>query len=391
MKRGLAVVLIVLMALLLCPDTGRTETAEACPLSVELILPTDNIGTDGYHIAGTPDETVALQAILRNLTGHTITLNFSALNAYTGPEGIFYECPSGVDSDICSLTDESAGLAQYMSMVDTIPLIAGMSAVLTVTVTIPERDAGTLLGGFRVTVGDGEEPVQTIDTAIRIDLPEEEASSVAAGGIEITDQGICIPVVNRTAAVAKNVYAVYEVRDGLGVVTLWGSVSLPEMAPLTTYTIRCPFDSYAGAAGPYSLNVRINADGQEADRVQFPAAVSENEPEAEVLQEISQPSATESEQPVPTGGREPDTAAEGRKEAGPRVTPAVQPLQPAQAAAAAAMVAETDGNLKGFARFVVCAIVAAFVVVLIQKREQTRKKGKHERQPQWFKKGRHAA
>jgi hypothetical protein len=350
------------------------DQSEACPLSVEPMLPADNIGTDGFHIKAEPGQTLKLQAVLNNLTGHPIDLSFSALNAYSGPDGIFYESPDQVDSGTYALADSRGALAQYISMADKVMLIASMSAVLTVTVTVPDMDEGALLGGFRVTV-DG----QQIDTPIRIDLPGEAQPLVIAGGLTITGESVMIPIINQSAAIAENVSAAYSLRNKSGSAVMEGDLRLPEMAPLTEYHIRQPVENPVWTDGPYTLSVRINTDGQtgsftrmftvgEGNRIEFVTRHATTPVET-----AAQPETVESA----TASSQPETE--------PVIATTVQPAQEGTLAVSGSAISRS--TVSG----VVLGIPAVFAGVILWLAVNNRRKGKHER-PGWREaKGRHAA
>ena len=374
MKRGLAVLLIFVMILLLCPDTGRTDESTAGPLSFDPILPSDNIGGQGYHIEGQPGETVALQAKLSNLTNHTIQLAFVALNAYSSPEGIFYQSPDQIDPQTVALADGRGGLAQYINMADTVLLVAGMSAILTVKVTIPEMDTGVLLGGFRVMVTEAaqDEPCQSIDTTIQIDLPSAVEPSVVAGGMGLTDQFVSIPVVNQTAAIVQNVSAAYEIRDEHGAIVLEGGIVLPEMAPLSEYHILQSAENQPWEDGPYTLNMQINTDGQKVDFSQTFTVGEGNAPEFGVLQEIKPAVTAANPQETESAG-----VAESPQETGLAV--AAANLQTHEEA----LAAPDDGLNHTVVSCFVFGIPAVFMCIIVWMYHKNRKRGKHERPSRW--------
>jgi hypothetical protein len=352
------------------------DQSEACPLSVEPMLAADNIGTDGFHIKAEPGQTLKLQAVLNNLTGHTIDLTFTALNAYSGPDGIFYESPDQVDSGTFALADSRGALAQYVSMADKVMLIASMSAVLTVTVTVPDMDEGALLGGFRVTV-DG----QQIDTPIRIDLPGNAQPLVIAGGLTITGESVMIPIINQSAAIAENVSAAYSLRNKSGSAVMEGDLRLPEMAPLTEYHIQQPVENPVWTDGPYTLSVRINTDGQTGSFTRMFTVGEGNR-----IEFVTRHAATPAETAV-----QPETVETQSTAAS--IQPETEPVAAATNGPAHAEAFTVSGSAisRSTVSGVVLGIPAVFAGVILWLAVNNRRKGKHER-PGWREaKGRHAA
>ncbi len=373
MKRGIVVLLLALVALLCCPDFSRAAASEACPLSVEPILPEENIGSDGWHIAAGAGDTVTLQAVLHNLTGNTLRLDLAALNAYSGADGIFYETPDKVNTQAFALADESAGLAQYVTMEDSVLLIAGMSAMLTIRIDLPDTDTGVLLGGIRVSAEGW-----TIDTAVQIDLPLQAAPTVTAGDITVDGEWISIPVVNASAAIVQSVSAAYEIRDAARSIVAEGTITLPEMAPQTEYRILHPSGSETWESSPYTLNIRLDANGQEEDVIQTFAMGEADRMEVRDRKEITEapekpqagPDAEQSaQQPVSTAAQD----------EGETVPPAAD--EPVWHVAELPIGGPGQAAVYG----VVLGIPVIFVGVILWVRDKNRRHGKHERPPRlWF-------
>ena len=307
--------------------------------------------------------------MLSNLTGHTLQIHIMALNAYSGPEGIFYQSPLEVDTRSYGFADARGAMAQYIDTADTILLVAGMSAILSVNVTVPDLDEGVLLGGIRITAEDGtrEDLVQSIDTAFEIDLPSEAEPSVVAGDLEVAEHSIIIPVVNQSAAIAENVSAAYQIQDETGAVVLEGNIALPEMAPLTEYRVVHPCESWE--MGAYTLHMQVSM----ATDFTLPftvgaggASVSEEpaqatEPAAEVSPETQQ-AEPETEQPAEQETQPPSPSAQAEPmEENPATSDAAVPIH------------------KVFIGFIVFGIPAVFVyivlrIAILQKRKRGRPK-----------------
>jgi hypothetical protein len=328
------------------------------------MLPANNIGTDGFHIEAEPGQTLKLQAVLSNLTGHTIDLTFTALNAYSGSDGIFYESPDLVDSGTYALADSRGALAQYISMADKVMLIASMSAVLTVTVTVPDMDAGALLGGFRVTV-DGMQ----IDTPIRIDLPGEAQPLVIAGSIAISGGSAMIPIINQSAAVAENVSAAYSLRNKGGSAVMEGDIRLPEMAPLTEYHILQPVENPAWTDGPYTLSVRISTDGQTGNFTRM-FTVGEGNKIEFVTRHAATPAGTTVQ---PETAETQSAAASSQPETEPVAVATNQPIREGALAVSGSVMSR--GAISG----VVFGIPIIFAGAILWVAVNNRKRGKHER------------
>jgi hypothetical protein len=366
-KRGLAVFLACLSVIILFAGNRYAQADDGALFSVLPILPPGNIGGEEYHVKAEPGEAITLQAMLSNHTARTLEIDITALNAYSGPEGIFYQSPGEVDSDTYAIADSRAGLARYIDAVDTILLVAGMSAVLSVEVTVPEMGAGTVLGGIRVAAKDRmrEAPVRSVDLTIRIDLPDAAEPSVVLGDLIIEGSTVRIPVVNRSAAIARGVSAAYEIRDEHGKAVLKGMIALPEMAPMSEYRKTLPSKSLKD--GAYTLHMQVSTA---ADFV-LPFTVGDApEPPPQETQpppQETQPPPQETQQPVKQETEQPRQTAEAE--------PA--PDNPATSHASTPM-----GRV--IVCFVVFGIPAAFAGIVIwmavrQKRAKPR--GRHRARP----------
>jgi hypothetical protein len=172
MKKVLAAAVSVLILSFCFAGIGFASNGRL-PFAVQIVTPENNIGDAGYyHIPGRPGETIALQAALSNLTSEPLEIRAVPLNAYSGPDGIFYQSPSEVDSRLYSLADEDYGVSRYIQCADTFTLSAGESKTVDIVVTVPDVDAGTLLGSICFVVFTGTQQVEGAEgnnSAILID------------------------------------------------------------------------------------------------------------------------------------------------------------------------------------------------------------------------------
>ncbi len=280
MKRALVLLLTALVLMVIIyPVTSYAEET-GYPFAVEILLPENNIGQMGYyHVPGIPGETIVLQAKIDNLTDEALEISVIPLNAYSGLDGISYQSPVNVDSEVFALADDRYGLAPYIDTAAALNMVPNESKTINIAVHVPDIDAGTLLGGIRFAVFAGTQEVQNaevdsstilideylaVDTAIQIDLPGTAEPSVTAGTPSLYDKGICIPIVNEAALIQEDVSATYQIKDVKDAVLIEGSAVLPKMAPVTAAHIFAPWDA-AWGKGTYTLLMQINADDQTFD------------------------------------------------------------------------------------------------------------------------------
>lgn len=379
MRRTLVLLLVFLVVVLTCPYSGQAETDKGPAFAMELIPPANQIGYEGYHVIGRSGAIISLKARLTNLTNGLLDIYIVPLNAYSGPEGIFYQSPGEVDSQTYALADEKYGLAQCIDVADKITLMPKQTTAANIYVRIPLMKAGTLLGSIRfIAYKDGQQPdnemsggYQKADAVIQIDLPVEAQSSVVVGVPETDGQMISIPVTNESAAITKNVSGAVEIRNEAGSVVLKGEVTLPEMAPMTEYHILQRIENQMWKDGPYTLNVQIDTDGQKSVFIQTFSAGEENQLQFGVMQEIKPAETVAGQQKEESG------VAANPQGTGLVVAVANQQTQEEQFAES------HDALYHTVVSCVVFGIPAVFVCMIVWMYAKNRKRGKHERPGRW--------
>jgi hypothetical protein len=280
MKQALALLFAFLLAIVILPVSGNADGYEGSPFTVEIILPDNNIGSVGYyHVPGEPGERITLKAKLINLTDEPLKIKAMPLDAYSGPEGIFYQSPDEVDSNTYSLVDEKYGVAQYITTADLVTLQPKQSEEVEIYIAVPDINRGTLLGSIRFVVFTGTQEVQiegqnnssilidkykAIDTAIQIDLPEEDQTSIKVGEPDFiensTDLGVTI--LNEAAIIEENIYGTYQIKDKRNNVIYEGSIDAFKMAPMTKFKYLIPWGDKPFEPGTYTLYIEMNANGR---------------------------------------------------------------------------------------------------------------------------------
>ncbi len=239
---------------------------------MEIIPPSNAVGDEGYHVLGRPGAVIPLKVRLTNLKDETLEIYTAALNAYSGPNGMFYQSPGEVDAQTVALVDEQFGLAECLDVADTVMLIAKQSTIVNFYVEVPLMKAGMLLGSIRFTAyKDGQKPDaetnehQTADAVIRVNLPVEAQPSVTVGVPTTDGAALRIPIANNAAAIANTVSCIYEIQSEAGSVLLEGEAVLPQMAPMTEYRVSQPLKDGPLADGVYTVHSHMSVDGQASD------------------------------------------------------------------------------------------------------------------------------
>jgi hypothetical protein len=199
------------------------------------------------------------------------------MNAYSGPDGIFYQSPEEVNGLLYSLVSEAYGLAQYVSVADSFTLQPGQTETARIKINVPQIDKGTLLGSIRFMFFAGTQEMQkdnrgailldkyqAVDTAIQIDLTEKAEPSVTAGTPALTEDGadLLVPLSNNSALIEQDVSMKYEIRDSRGATVFHGEESSSKMAPMSLFKILIPLKSTTLLGGDYTLHATIVNNGQ---------------------------------------------------------------------------------------------------------------------------------
>lgn len=283
MKRALVLLFVSLAVFSYAPTRSNASGSQGYLFSVKVIPSVKQIGNVGYyHIPGEPGEEITLQAQLTNNTSHSFEVKVVPMNAYSSQDGIFYQSPLEVNSQIYSLIDEEYGLAQYISKTNPIVLQPNQTVVVPFSIAVPELISGTLLGSIRFIAFAGTQEVQkadvqnknaqmlidkyqAIDTAIQIDLPRTIQPSISVGNANFNgDQiGISVAITNQSAIIQENIAGSYEIRDSGNNVLFDGVIKTFKMAPMAEFQYPLSWQHKTLAAGAYSLSLNLSVNAED--------------------------------------------------------------------------------------------------------------------------------
>jgi hypothetical protein len=278
MRRLFLIPLAFFMAVMSFPVCSRAAESHGLPFRVDIVEPEGQIGDAGYyHVSAVPGETIQLQASVTNITDRTLEINAVAMNAYSSADGIFYLSPSEVDSQLYGLTDKKYGLAQYMTHAASITLAPGQTQTVDIGVDVPDIDTGTLLGSMRFVTfagtydiaGDDSSQLlidkyQAIDTAIQIDLPKRQASSLSVEDPLFRGEtfSLGVKISQLSATIQDGISGAYQVVSEDNAVLFSGDIDAFKMAPMTWLQYIIPWGAKAVEEGAYTLRVTLSHDGE---------------------------------------------------------------------------------------------------------------------------------
>ena len=283
MKRVLTLLFVLLVVLSFYPTCCYAAESQGFPFAVEMISPTNQIGTVGYyHVPGEPGEQITLMAKLTNLTSQSLEIKVVSLNAYSSQDGIFYQSPLEVNLQVYALVDGKYGIAQYMTGMDPTTLLPNQTEVVSFSVAVPYLNIGSLLGGIRFVVFEGTQALQiadkqngnaqilldkyqAIDTAIQIDLPQKVKSSIAVGDPTFYADKIDVSmwIINQAAIIQENISGTYEIRDKENIVLFNGIIKAFKMSPMAKFQYPMSWQYKTLEEGTYTLSLKLNVNGEE--------------------------------------------------------------------------------------------------------------------------------
>ena len=104
---------------------------------------------------------------------------------------------------------------------------------------------------------------QAIDTAIKIDLPQQVKASFTMGDPILSGDKITIKISNVAAVIQGNLSGTYEIRDSETTVIFSGTIRPFKMAPMSAFLFPLSWKHQALEAGTYTLSIKLNVDDQE--------------------------------------------------------------------------------------------------------------------------------
>lgn len=283
MKRVLALLFVFLVIGGIHSTYSYAAESQGFLFTVEMTPPINQIGNVGYyHVPGKPGEHITLKAKLTNLTNQPLEVKVVPMNAYSAQDGIFYQSPEEVNSQVYTLVDVRYGLAQYMTETTQITLLPKQTEVVSVSIAVPNLDIGTLLGSIRFVVFEGTHEVQksdeqkktsqilidkyqAIDTAIQIDLPQQDKSAISVGNptFDGDKTNVDIEIINQAALIQENISGAYEIRDKENIILFEGAIRTFKMSPMTKFQYPIPWRYKTLEPGTYSISLKLNVDGKE--------------------------------------------------------------------------------------------------------------------------------
>lgn len=311
MRRIVAPLFLLVALLCMAMTAGYAEESQGFQFSAVMVPPKSQVGRAGYyHFTALPGETVTLQMQLTNLTDAPLEVKAVPLNAYSAQNGIVYRSPLDVDAEVSLLGDARYGLATGIAVTDAVVLPANQTETISFTVTVPDLDTGSVLGGIRFIAFAGLQQqaesveqdtaqmmidkYQAIVTAILIDLPQRASPAMAIGEptFDAEQLAVTVPLLNQAAMIQPELTGSYEIRDAANQKLFGGDLGTLKMAPMTGFRVTLPWAYQTLAPGTYTLAVSLDADGtpfqfEKTFPVQQPALIKAQQTQARIDPTIS--------------------------------------------------------------------------------------------------------
>lgn len=264
---------------------GNAAETQGFLFAAEMIAPANQIGTAGhYRIPGMPGEQIPLQIKVTNHTDQIVEVKFVPMNAYSSQTGIFYQNPDDVNTQAYSLLDSRYGLAQYMTVPDSLDLQPNEIQIVDFSVAIPDIDTGTLLGCIRVIAFAGSQTAQetdnqvesaqmlidkyqAVDTAVEIILPNPATPSISVGEVTFLGEKIAVGVQinNQAALIQEGITGDYEIMDSQNAVLFSSAINKFKMAPMSTFNYPLTWQNKTLEPGTYALSLTLHVGDEVID------------------------------------------------------------------------------------------------------------------------------
>jgi len=264
---------------------GCAAETQGFLFAAEMIAPANQIGIAGhYRIPGMPGEQIPLQIKVTNHTDQIVEVKFVPMNAYSSQTGIFYQNPDDVNTQAYSLLDSRYGLAQYMTVPDSLDLQPNEIQIVDFSVAVPDIDTGTLLGCIRVIAFAGSQTAQetdnqvesaqmlidkyqAVDTAVEIILPNPAAPSISVGEVTFLGEKIAvgIQITNQAALIQEGITGDYEIMDSQNMVLFSDTIDNFKMAPMSTFNYPLTWQNKTLEPGTYALSLTLHAGDEVID------------------------------------------------------------------------------------------------------------------------------
>lgn len=274
MKKLIFFLLLPLIFNLYSLNAKADEPQTNLPFIISLELPSNQVkDTKGYfNLNVEPNHTQEIYVVLKNQAPQPISIDLKAANALTSIKGgIVYVEDRG--SKVTSLTDESFYLDHSINLPKEIKLAGNEEKRVPITVTVPNKDTGTLLGGMLFTLKDAgstkkesnEENVEfTVKNrlvyaiAIQLNLPTKtEELPLKVNNTEHlifpSGNNIAFELENPNASIVNDVSYNYQVIDKKGVELFKGVIEPFNVAPKSKVSIPIPWNYDTYKKGDYQL------------------------------------------------------------------------------------------------------------------------------------------
>lgn len=232
-------------------------------------------GVKGYFdVPCRPNQTHVLHVQITNPLSKTINVTMRSSDAYTSPQGgIVYDV--NADSPDSSITNHEYRLSGRIRVPSQVTVSPGQVIDVPITVTAPNLDTGTLIGGVQfVTQGktntstqqtqNGKanfviKTVNVLSMAIQLDLPNPAPSNFTFGdaGFESENGQGYIVMQNNAPIIQTGISGTYQVTGNHGKQIFAGKINTMKMAPMTQIRYVLPWNQSTLSAGSYTL--RLNA------------------------------------------------------------------------------------------------------------------------------------
>lgn len=270
---------VVLLGLVfIMPFHGNAEAEDSklnIPFAVSPVMPDNqHPGISGYFDLNVkPESKQVIHVSLKNESERALVIDITPANAITALNGgIQYTADE--EADGIGLLDQSFAVKKYINVEPQVSVPKGAVIDIPVTVSVPDRGEGTLLGGLlfseKVQGDDGQvnkggnssftvKNRVMVAIAIQLDLPVSASPKLSfeGAGIQEIPSGpqLYIAVKNDTPAIAKGISGSFEVSNASGTV-MKGSFGPFTMAPKTgiNYPVFWNNDMVPG-----KYNVRLSA------------------------------------------------------------------------------------------------------------------------------------
>ncbi|GGH87254.1 hypothetical protein JOD43_003967 [Pullulanibacillus pueri] len=245
--------MLIFLTLLSCMLWSQPSIAQETksPITVTPIYPKNqNQTVRGYFdLNVTPKQHQTIKISIKNNQDKDLTLKSEVTNAYSNPSGgIMYE--SSYQSKDSQLLPEAFTMTQYLQVAPSITVPAKKTVELPITISVPEKAVGTLLGGVRITLEgktqkqqqtttQGKEAQFIIKTqnayviAVQLDTPTSSQPSFSLGDSEFDPEktAVLTTMTNHAPLIQKDIRGSYQVNDSNGNVLFKGSLGPFNMAP----------------------------------------------------------------------------------------------------------------------------------------------------------------